>query len=126
MVEPIRDHDRRLEPRPLLTPESSAIAALALAVLGLRGQGAWTTALNAFLPDGFAPNEFAWFVVGAGLGSLAVAVGAWWLAPTVLIKDAIQAPSWAEHLARAAVLISMIAAVLSALTIVGGLRGLPL
>ncbi|WP_199921533.1 hypothetical protein [Intrasporangium calvum] len=55
-----------------------------------------------------------------------MAVGAWWLAPTVLIKDAIQAPSWAEHLARAAVLISMIAAVLSALTIVGGLRGLPL
>ncbi|GAA6528022.1 hypothetical protein IDVR_38260 [Intrasporangium sp. DVR] len=98
----------------------------ALAVLGLRGQGAWTTALNAFLPGGFAPNEFVWYVVGAGLGSLALAVGAWWLARRVLIGDAMQAPGWAEHLARAAVIISLIAAVLSALTIVGGVRGLPM
>lgn len=122
MTEKVSEQPRGLLPRPLLTPESSAVTALVLAVLSLRGQGAWTTALQAFLPRGFAIGEYGTYVVVAGTGSLALAAGAWWLARNAGTGEE-PVPAWADHLARAATVIAIVAAVAAVLTIIGGARG---
>lgn len=122
MVEPTPDQHRARTLRPLLTPESSAVTALVLAVLSLRGQGAWTSALQAFLPRGFAIGEYGTYVVVAGTGSLALAAAAWWLARHAGTSE-VPVPAWADHLARAATVIAIVAAVVAVLTIIGGARG---
>ena len=107
---------------PLLTPKASAITAFTLAVMSMLGQGSWTTAVQSFYGTSFAPSSYGSIVVAIGLVLLAMALGALWLARSVILR-ANRDTSWEDHLARAAVVVGGLGAVLALVTVVGGLVG---
>ncbi|MGZ4427993.1 MAG: hypothetical protein ACXVXC_05280 [Nocardioidaceae bacterium] len=105
---------------PLLTPKASAITAFTLAVMSLLGQGSWTMAVQSFYGTSFAPRSYGSIVVAIALVQLAVALGALWLARSVTLR-ANRDTSWEDHLARAAVVVGGLGAVLALVTVVGRL-----
>jgi len=103
----------------LLTPQASAIAGFAFAVFSMLGQGSWSIALTAlFWGESYSPGGVVGVMVAWGIGCLLMAALAAWLAGGTL---RVAGPSWEGHLARAAVLVAGVGAVLAVLTIVGGL-----
>lgn len=116
--EQVRTQDEAAEG--LLTPASSAIAGLVLAVLSLGGNGIWNLAASAFVGSSF--GSMAPVLVMSGGTSLAVALGALWLGRRGMAFPS-AGVTWAPHVARAAVLLAGLGVVLSALTIAGALLG---
>jgi hypothetical protein len=106
-------------PGTLLTPKATAIAGFAFAIFSMLGQGSWSTAMTALFwgtsyDIGTVPNV----MVVWGVGCLIMAGLAGWLAlSTLRATDG----AWEANLARAAVLVATVGAVLAVLTIVGGL-----
>ena len=116
--EQVRTQDEMAEG--LLTPASSAIAGLVLAVLSLGGNGIWNLAVSAFVGSSF--GDMTPVLVMSGGTSLAVALGALWLGRRGMSLPA-AGVTWAPHVARAAVLLAGLGVVLSALTVAGALLG---
>ena len=106
-------------PANLLTPRSTAIAGFTFAVLSMLGQGAWSTALTTlFWGTSYAPGTVPNVMAVWGVGCLVLAaLGAWLAHNTLRIAD----QSWEAHLARAAVIVAALGALLAVLTIIGGL-----
>lgn len=107
-------------PDGLLTPASSAIAGLVLAVLSLGGNGIWNLAVSAFVGSSF--GDMTPVLVMNGGTSLVVALGALWLGRRGMAFPP-AGVMWAPHVARAAVLLAGLGVVLSALTVAGALLG---
>jgi hypothetical protein len=117
------------EPRPrtpspfsaekMLTPKATGIAGFTFAVFSMLGQGTWSTALSAlFWGTGYGIGTVPNVMVAWGIGCLVMAGLAGWLARSTLrAADG----AWEGHLARAAVLVAAVGAVLATLTIIGGL-----
>jgi len=104
----------------MLTPEASAITAFTLAVLAMTGQGVWTQLAQVFFGTSFRENQFTSVLTVAAFASLVMAAAA-----VLLGRRAMSAPqteaAWSGHLARAAVLLGLVAGVVSLLTLVVGL-----
>lgn len=108
-----------LSPANLLTPEASAIAGFAFAVFSMLGQGSWSIAITAlFWGDSYPAGSVGGVMVGWGVGALLMAALGGWLASRALGVGTV---GWDAHLARAAVLVAAVGALLSLLTIVGAL-----
>lgn len=116
MTQPDQVSTREPQPEGLLTPASSAIAGLVLAVLSLGGNGIWNLAVSAFVGSSF--GTMTPVLVMSGGTSLAVALGALWLGRRGMSLPA-EGVAWAPHVARAAVLLAGLGVVLSALTVAG-------
>jgi hypothetical protein len=106
-------------PAGLLTPPAAATTAFALAVFSMLGQGTWTTAVQSFFGTSFGPNDYSIILAATGVATGALALGALWLGRRV-VTDGRAVASWEGHLARAAILVAALGAVLSILTIIGG------
>jgi uncharacterized membrane protein len=111
--------DSPLSPASLLTPRATAIAGFAFAVFSMLGQGSWSTSLTAlFWGSRYQLGAVDGVMVVWGVGSLSMAVlGAWLARRTLLARE----ETWEAHLARAAVLVAAVGAVLAVLTVIGGL-----
>src|SRR4051794_33712551 len=106
-------------PSQLLTPQASSIAGFAFAVFSMLGQGSWSIALTAlFWGQSYSPGSVDGVMVAWGIGCLLMAGLAVWLAGGTL---RVTGQSWEAHLARAAVLVAGVGAILAALTVIGGL-----
>ncbi len=109
-----------LSPANLMTTQATAIASFAFAVFSMLGQqGSWSTALTSLLwgtsYDIGAVDEV---MVAWGVGGLLIAaVGVWLAHRTLRVVD----QAWEAHLARAAVLIAAVGALLAVVAILGGL-----
>jgi hypothetical protein len=103
----------------MLTPKATAIAGFAFAVFSMLGQGSWSTAITAlFWGTNYDVGTVPHVMVVWGIGCLIMAGLAGWLAHRTLRATN---GDWEAHLARAAVLIGTVGAVLATLTIIGGL-----
>lgn len=104
----------------LLTPKAAAIAAFAFAVFSMLGQGSWRPAITTLLwGTDLGMVSAGRVMVGWGIGALLMAALAAGLARmALLVSDADPAP-WEAELARAAVLVAVVGALLSVVTIVG-------
>ncbi len=95
-------------PGTLFTPQSGAIAALAVALASLTGQNLIQLAISSFLGQGFTNRSLTptGYYVAWGVATLAV-VGL----VVLLARPAIAKPgSWETHVARAAVLLAVVIA----------------
>lgn len=108
-----------LAPANLMTPRATAIAGFAFAVLSMLGQGTWSTALTTlFWGTSYSPDAVPHVMAVWGVGCLVVAgLGAWLARNTLRVAD----QAWEAHLARAAVIVAALGALLAVLTIIGGL-----
>ena len=122
MTEPdfLHDEDTDEQPRsPLLTPGSAAIAGFTFAVFSVLGQGAWGTALSTlFWGRSYAMGSSIHVLTAWGVGNLIMAGLAVSLGRRTI---AAEADGWASHLARAAVIVAGLGAILAVITIIGGL-----
>ncbi len=107
-------------PAELLTAEACALAAFALAVATLLGSGTWANVVAAFF-DTFAPSRYSTVVASAALGPLLVAALSVALAARTIASPGVGA--WAQHLARAAVLVAAVGVFFAVVTLLGGLVG---
>jgi hypothetical protein len=105
----------------LLTAEASAIIGFTLAVTSLLGQTSWTTAVQAFFGSSFAESSFDNVLVWYGVASLAMAGVSMWFGRRATEAEAGSAPTWAGHLARAAIVLAAFGALFAVLTVLGGL-----
>lgn len=108
-----------LRPGNLMTPQATAIAALAFAVFSMMGQGSWSTALSAlFWGASFGAGSVPGVMVAWGIGCLVMAGLSVLLAHSTLrITDR----AWEAQLARAAVIVAGVGTVLAVVTIIGAL-----
>jgi hypothetical protein len=103
----------------LMTPKATAIAGFAFAVFSMLGQGSWSTALTTlFWGSSYEMGTVRNVMVVWGIGCLIMAGLGVWLAHTTL---RVVEQAWEAHLARAAVLVAGMGAVLAILAIIGGL-----
>jgi hypothetical protein len=113
-------------PASLLSPEASAITALALAVVGVIGGGFISFGVaQALVGFGGGPDEMRLHVVVTAGIVLLLLLGVVGLARRVLVDDAVEIPAWSRHLAASAVVVSAVGTALSAVTVVGGLLQRP-
>jgi hypothetical protein len=103
----------------LLTPRATAIAGFAFAVFSMLGQGSWSITLTAlFWGNHYAVGSVTDVMTAWGVGCLVMAgIGA------LLASRTLRAGTdgWEGHLARAAVIVAAVGAVLGVLTIIGSL-----
>jgi hypothetical protein len=128
MTEPGPHDDRRLgvdsgepwwQPRSLLTPQSAAIAAFAVAVLTLNGQNLLVVGVQSLLGQGFwNGGPAAGYYVAWGLAALVPVLAVGWLARLTLRSVR---SGWEASLARAACIVVVLALVGAVLTAVGGI-----
>lgn len=106
-------------PANLLTPKATAIAGFTFAILSMLGQSTWSTALTTlFWGTSYSPDSVPSVMTVWGIGSLVVAgLGVWLAHNTLRVAD----QAWEAHLARAAVIVAALGALLAVLTIIGGL-----
>lgn len=96
----------------LLTPQASAIAAMAFAVLSMTGFGGWERAVSALWGQNFPQSGIVVVLAAFSSGTLLAAV-----AGLVLGRRAMRSPGWEGHLGRAAVLVAAIGGVLAAVSV---------
>ncbi|HET8560784.1 MAG TPA: hypothetical protein VFL69_09730 [Marmoricola sp.] len=103
----------------LLTPKATAIAGFTFAFFSLFGQGALGQALSAlFWGSRYEIGSVPGVMAVWGFGCLVLAgLGAWLARSTLLAADR----TWEADLARAALLVAALGAVIALLTIAGGL-----
>ncbi len=122
MTEPdhLHDEDTDEQSRPtLLTPPAAAIAGFTFAVFSVLGQGAWGTALSTLVwNNSYAMGSGVHVLASWGFGNLVMAGIAVALGRRSI---AAEPEGWASHLARAAVIVAGLGAVLAVITIIGGL-----
>lgn len=108
-------------PSSLLTPEARAITAVTLVGFSMFGFGSWTLLVQAVLgaQSGPGPDDVRAENLLSAAILLVMALGAIFLASGVLRGAAAQAASWASQLARAAVAVGALSALLSGVTIIG-------
>ncbi len=104
----------------VFTPKATAIAGFAFAVLSMTGQGIWTQVLQALWGQGFPASLVGYVLVSWAGSTLLVALVALLLARRTL-RDGAAAAGWEGHLARAAVIVASVGALLSLVAILGGL-----
>ena len=107
-----------LSPGNLMTSKATGIAAFAFACFSMQGQGSWSTAVTSlFWGTNVDPGAVDLVMVAWGVGCLLMAGLGMGLANRTL---QLEEHAWEAHLARAAVLVAAVGAVLALLTIVGG------
>lgn len=105
----------------LLTPKATSIAAFAVAVLSLDGQGSWTMAVQALLwGPSFGNGQVSSVMTAWALATLLMTALAALLARRT-INFAPARESWECHLARASLIVAAVSACLSVLGLVGSL-----
>ncbi|HET6626475.1 MAG TPA: hypothetical protein VFG63_08790 [Nocardioidaceae bacterium] len=115
---PVAGHGEWWRPAGLLTSQASATVAFTLAVLSMMGQGSWTLAVQSFFGTMFAPSDYGSVVTAGGIASLLLAAAAILLGGRVLSARP-DHTSWDTQLARAAVLVGALGALLAVITILG-------
>lgn len=105
----------------VLTPQATAIAGFVIAVLSLLGQNTASTVLQwLFWGTSFTQSSVPNVMVVYAVGTLLLAVVGGLLALHTL-RSPEPAEPWAGHLARAALLVAALGALVSVVGIIGGL-----
>ena len=106
---------------PVLSAEASAITGFTLAVTSLLGQTSWTTAMQAFFGTSFPQSDVNNVLLWYGVASLLMSGVAMWFGRRVTYAEVGARPTWAGHLARAALVLATFGALFAVLTVLGAL-----
>jgi hypothetical protein len=108
-------------PLSLLTAEAASITAFSIALGSMLGLGSSMLVAQSVLGTPIGPSDLRIQNLIAAAITLAMALGAILLASRVLRQAEAQYAQWAQHLARAAVAVGAIGALLSAAALIGAL-----